>query len=131
MIRFIHEKHKEEFWKMHEKLQNIVMDIAVFVEEKFGKNIIPTSIYRPYKGDKHSVHNVWRGFDFRSRIFTKEEIDEIVKYVNNKYIYDPLRPHYKVAIYHNVGKGWHFHIQVHPRTERRKNNGRQRNIKFT
>lgn len=121
MIKFIFEKHKDEFWRLHSKLQTIIFDIVVYIEENFKKDVIPTSIYRPYKkGQKHSVHNVYRGFDFRSHIFTKEEIEQILNYVNEKYIYDPMRPQFKVAIYHNVGKGWHFHIQSHPRTTLRK-----------
>ncbi len=130
MIKFIKEKHQKEFWQLYPTLQLIIMDIVVFCEENFSKDVIPTSIYRPFNGKKHSVHNVYRGFDFRSRIFTKEEINAILDYVNDKYIYDPLRPNYKVAIFHNVGYGWHFHIQCHPRTRRREGNGQRKIVDY-
>jgi hypothetical protein len=36
--------------------------------------------------------------------------------VNAAWQYDPQRPEMKCCLYHDVGKGAHFHLQVHART---------------
>lgn len=78
--------------------------------------IVITSLYRP---EDSGIHNSipLRALDARCRnnVIGKALEDEI----NHKWIYDPQRPQFKVAIYHNKGKGYHLHIQVHPRTRRR------------
>ena len=74
---------------------------------------ILTSTYR--EGDR-GVHGCipLRGFDVRSWVFSDPEA--ICDIVNDKWIYDTDRPQKKVAMIHDVGKGKHFHFQVHPNT---------------
>lgn len=60
-----------------------------------------------------------RAFDLRSKNFVapmKIEAD-----INANFIYDPNRPHFDVCQYKNIGKGWHFHCQVHDNTQYRAN----------
>ncbi len=56
-----------------------------------------------------SVHQFGRGADLRDWIFTEEERQEICNYVNKYFPYTNKR---HSCILHNVGRGWHFHIQV-------------------
>lgn len=116
-MKFKREHMKTEFWKTHTKLQYIIFDVALFVKYNFGKEIVVTSVYRPYNDKKWSVHNVWRGIDVRTRNLKLEEILAVVQYINEKYSYDPRRKFLKAAIHHNVGRGDHLHFQVHSNTK--------------
>jgi len=58
-----------------------------------------------------------RHLDIRSFVYSHPE--RIVDDINGKWIYDPERPHLKVAILHDTGQGIHIHLQVHNRTEYR------------
>lgn len=84
-------------------------------------NIVITSAWRPVKihPNDSKIHTMTplRAADLRSRVFDQPE--KIAEAINNKWIYDPGRPNMKVCLYHNTGRGWHFHLQVHPKTERR------------
>lgn len=75
-----------------------------------------TSAYR--KGDK-GVHGTipCRGVDLRT--WGIRDPNVLVRMINNAWIYDPARPRKKCAIYHDVGKGHHIHLQTHPNTKRR------------
>ena len=75
--------------------------------------ILITSAWR--MGDP-GIHGVipLRAIDIRSTGFNNAV--DTVNDINDNFIYDPDRPEMKVAIYHNVGRGWHIHIQVHPKT---------------
>ena len=76
-------------------------------------HITLTSAFREGAG----VHGTipLRAFDLRSRDF--EDPVKVCEDINKYWVYDPKRPKFKVCIYHNVGRGWHFHIQCHPNTE--------------
>ena len=116
-MKFKREHMRNEFWKLHVKLQYIVFDLALFVKRNFAKEIVVTSVYRPYNGIKYSVHNSFRGVDIRSKNFTKEERDAILQYISGRYQYDPKRLYLQTIIFHDVGQGEHFHLQVHPNTK--------------
>ena len=75
--------------------------------------IVITSAYRENDTGVHGTTPL-RGFDLRSRIFNNPEA--ICDDINMNWVYDPNRPGKKVAILHDVGKGMHFHIQVHDNT---------------
>lgn len=78
-----------------------------------GRMVI-TSGYR--KGDR-GVHGTipCRGLDVRSRIYA-DRAEAIAAAINRKFVYDPQRPHLKVAVLHGKGKNRHLHLQVHPAT---------------
>jgi len=69
--------------------------------------------------DYPSVHSTIpvRGMDIRSRVF--DDPQAVADDVNNNWIYDPDRPWLKCALYHDVGRGPHFHLQVSEKTDRR------------
>jgi hypothetical protein len=74
-----------------------------------------TSLYRM---DDPGVHGCLplRGIDIRC--LDDEEGANLESMVNSRWKYDPSRPHLKVCMYHDVGRGKHIHLQVHPYTER-------------
>jgi hypothetical protein len=69
-----------------------------------------------YQEGSGSVHNTvpCRGIDIGSRECPDPE--GIEQDINTHWIYDPQRPQFKCCLYHNVGSGWHFHLQTHPNT---------------
>jgi len=56
-----------------------------------------------------------RATDWRSRDYPEPE--KIAEDINKHWSYDPQRPELKCCIYHDTGRGFHFHLQVHERTE--------------
>jgi len=69
--------------------------------------------------DYSSVHSTipCRGLDLRSWIYDDPEL--IVKDINKNWSYDSKRPEKLCAIYHDVGRGAHIHLQVHNSTKQR------------
>lgn len=55
-----------------------------------------------------------RAVDLRSSTF--KEPWAVRDDVNKHWVYDPDRPEYKCCVYHDAGSGFHFHLQVHPKT---------------
>lgn len=88
--------------------------MALEVENRFGEKTI-TSLYRI--GDQ-GVHGTLplRGIDIRCK--TERHGREVEKYINNRWEYDKYRPEMKCCIFHNVGRGYHIHLQVHFNTQR-------------
>lgn len=92
----------------HPKLINLALWV-------YGLDVrfVLTSAYR--EGDR-GVHGTvpLRGFDLRSHVIPNPDIIE--EMTNRHWQYDPKRPSKKVCMLHDVGKGIHFHFQVHPKT---------------
>jgi len=78
-----------------------------------------TTITSGYRPDDPGVHGTYpcRGLDLRSWNYKKPY--HICRTINETWEYDPERPEMVCAIYHNVGRGQHIHLQAHPRTRRR------------
>ena len=66
-----------------------------------------------------SVHSMvpYRGMDMRSTVFRDPQA--VADDINRHWEYDPARPDKKCAIYHDVGRGAHLHLQVHNNTKRK------------
>ena len=78
--------------------------------------VMVTSLYRDGPG-VHGTHPV-RGIDIRCRHPIAARAYESL--VNIEWEYDTKRPEKKVALAHDVGRGYHLHLQVHPNTRKRK-----------
>ena len=91
-----------------------LIDIIMWTEDTYGKVVI-TSGYR--YGDR-GCHGTLpcRAIDIRSWVYADPE--EIAEAINKHWTYDFRRKEKKCAMVHDVGKGIHFHIQVHPNTRR-------------
>lgn len=81
-----------------------------------------TSLWRKRAPGESGIHatNPLRAMDVRSRIFPASVSRQIEDKINKEWIYDPKRPNLKVCVWHDTGQGEHFHLQVHDRTCRRK-----------
>ena len=95
----------------------VLVDIICLVADQEG--ICITEGWREALHPK-DVHNTdpCRANDVRTWCYKNPY--KIKDLINNRWEYDPERPHKQVAIIHNTGKGIHFHIQTHPNTRRRK-----------
>lgn len=91
----------------------ILVDIVVYVAS-IVPNIVITEGWRKGGG----VHSMipCRGLDLRSWIYFETKLKEIQSKVNSKWTYDLKRPTMECCIIHDVGKGRHIHLQVHPNT---------------
>jgi hypothetical protein len=106
------------------ELHALIIDLYKWISDKFGKDTIITMIYRTqaeqdrlyrysqkYQEKKFkSPHQFWHAIDLRTWIYTEEEIDQIVQYLNDKY---NSRNYYSwTAKAHAIkGNARHFHIQ--------------------
>ena len=98
-----------------EFINPLLREITLAVEERFGEKTI-TSLYRI--GDK-GVHGTLPLCGLDLRCPSQGHGQEVEKWVNANWIYDPSRPEKKCCIFHNVGNGWHLHLQVHSKTRKR------------
>jgi len=76
--------------------------------------VVVTSFYRKGNRGVHGTNPV-RAMDIRSHIYKDPRAVEWE--INENWIYDNTRPDKQVALFHDAGSGYHFHLQVHPYTE--------------
>lgn len=97
-----------------------LIEVLLWLTVRYS-TIILTSAFRPHKihSKDSGIHSTipLRAFDLRSAVF--KDPQQIADDINKHFVYDPKRPRYKVAKYKDIGQGWHFHIQVHDRTDYR------------
>lgn len=106
---------------MHFKMQNLLVWLS-----SNDYNLVVTSAYRRkdvHKNDPR-IHrtNPLRAIDLRSWIFKDPE--EVVGKINSVWEYDLYRPRLMCCVYHDVGLGKHFHLQVHENTRLRGGDGK-------
>lgn len=125
MLKFVSARQERE-WndsKLAPRVKEIVIQAAEYAEEKWGWNFTITSIYRTPAEDAalraSGIHVGWRAVDVRTRGQRQEVIDDVTRFINSKWAYDPSRPHMKVCFAEPHGTGPHGHYQVHPRTKRK------------
>jgi uncharacterized protein YcbK (DUF882 family) len=114
-------KEFEQLKKLNPELYQLVTELSHYTQTEFGKNIVITMIYRSQKQQweiygkdykKKSPHMFWQSVDIRSKTFTKDEIDNIVEYLNS--YYNQGNWYDWTAKCHTVGDGAeHFHIQLY------------------
>ena len=63
----------------------------------------------PVSMDTKSVHQLWRGFDLRSRIYTVRQRQELCRRVSTRFDYGRGR---KTLAYHPRGTAGHLHGQI-------------------
>ncbi len=86
--------------------------------DNFPTKTIITESWRPamHDGDLHSLVP-YRAIDLRSWVFSNPE--GAAQIMNNLWLYDFRRPDRMCCVYHDSGSGPHFHLQVHPHTQKR------------
>lgn len=124
-IAFKTSRIREEYVQLmgkNPKLFNIITTLATHVEDKYGKDLTLTCIYRSpeenselYKNTpaekrpKNMPHTLWGAVDTRSHDFKPDELLELVEFINKKW---PKPSKSLTAIYHTIpGGAPHFHIQ--------------------
>lgn len=116
----------------HPKAIELLVWLTFSVHTEAGHNLIVTSAWRPTRihSNDSGIHTTipLRAFDLRSHRWVEDEDDghyesifgvlpeRIRDAVNHCWQYDKYRPHLKVCVFHDTGKGWHLHMQVHPNT---------------
>ena len=96
----------------HYKLRPILSELICLM---ISHNITPT-ITSAYREGDPGVHGCGRGIDLRTRNTPLDILKSMYKKINNRWTYDPKRPHLQCLIYHDSGLGSHLHLQVHPNT---------------
>lgn len=93
-----------------------VKEIVLAVHEEFPEADTITSLYRI--GNTGSTHETLPVRATDLRCWDDELGDRIEAWVNERWQYDPSRPHMKCCIYHENrnGNGKHLHVQSHPNT---------------
>lgn len=104
---------------MERRFSSLLIQIILDVAKEFGIVITESWRKRRHRNDLHGTQPV-RAIDIRSWCYPNELAHRIMAWINTRWVYDPARPHMKVATIHKVKGGvLHFHIQTHPDTQRR------------
>lgn len=104
-------------------LRIIALTVDWYCTENFGRDIQLTDIYRTqeeqdryYKDDPnykiqkwYSTHQFWRAIDVGVNKYSESQRQELCNYINKHFNY---KGSHNTCVYHNVGKGWHFHLQT-------------------
>jgi hypothetical protein len=105
-----------ESGKVDPLLESIFLDAAQHAETVLQIPLIITCIWRSAEEDAllngSGVHKVWRAIDVHADTWSDPKIGALAEYINSLWIYDPLRPSYKVALWEPHGTGPHAHFQV-------------------
>jgi hypothetical protein len=124
MIKFATERQERE-WndaRLSRRVKEIVTEAAQYAEENWGWNFTITSIFRTAAEDAalnaSGIHVDRRAVDVRTRGQSREAVDDVTRFINRRWTYDPQRSHLKVCFAEPHGTGPHGHYQVHPRTRR-------------
>jgi len=107
MVYFKYGTAREEYQKLGGKIRNILDVIDALMQALYGKDTIITSVYRE---DKKSPHHYYRAADVSTKGLEHEKCLHIKSLINLIFPYD--KEYYQTVLYHNVGMGWHFHVQV-------------------
>jgi len=109
MILFKHPEKQREYAELRPELRKVVREIERVAWEKFGDEIVVTSMYR---GDSSkSVHAWYRGIDIAILEHGGLEGSEWVRsYINQKYPYGKLGCETVPPLDH--GTAAHLHVQI-------------------
>ena len=106
--------------KLDARLRDIVIDVATYAKKRWRWEFTLTSIYRTPEEDAaleaSGIHCEWRAVDVRTRGRRAEAVEDVARYTNAKWVYDPKRPRLKVCFKEPHGSAPHAHFQIHPRT---------------
>ena len=95
----------------------LLLSIIEWIGSEYGVMITEGYREKRHRNDLHGTQPV-RAIDCRSWDYPAGWETEIERVVNQMWQYDPWRPEMKVCVWHNVGQGVHFHVQVHPNTRK-------------
>jgi hypothetical protein len=123
-MKFVSDKVQAE-WndaRLSPLLRQIVEDAAQRAMDSWNWEFTITSIYRSPAEDAalnaSGIHTYWRAVDVRTKGRSKQSVDDVTRYINTRWIYDPNRPAMRVCFAEPHGTGPHGHYQVHANTRR-------------
>lgn len=112
---------KKEWWEISPLLRLILCDAEWYSIQYFDEELTLTCLMRTAEEQADlvkrgasteaiSVHQFGRGGDAR---LLKNAANNLIlqSYINHKYEYDPLRPHFKTVVRHG-GTAEHLHFQT-------------------
>ena len=99
-------------------LDPTLVELLEWLHGWFPPPMMVTSAWRPDDPGIHSTRPL-RAVDLRSHHIPDAVARQVEERINRAWIYDPRRPEKRVCLWHDVGLGVHFHLQVHPRNHRR------------
>lgn len=125
-ITFKTDRIKEEWRELdrrNPKLTGVLNCLSNFVTLEFQKDVVITCIFRseaenealyaetpPDKRPPTSPHMTWHAADLRSSIYTEQEINKMLQFLNSFSYAGGQR---KVALYHIIaGNSFHLHVQA-------------------
>lgn len=102
------------------RLRLVIEDARVFCARLGWDPLVITCVWRSAKEEKElsssGVHHAWRAVDIRTRDVDIRLVEDLERYLESRWSYDPTRPK-KVLCYSALhGTGPHLHIQVTDRT---------------
>jgi len=115
-MKFKDESLRNDFWKIDPRCKMVICDLDYFCILKFNKEITITNFM--IKEGTSDTHPEGRAVDIRSFDFTENQVQLIKNYLLEKYQYLWAEVNkiagkiYFIVVYHDIGKGLHFHIQV-------------------
>jgi hypothetical protein len=122
MIEFKNKKDKELFFHLHPALLFIFMDMNWYSVTNFGESLVITDTISTPKEDKKlgrvsDSHQKAICIDIGVRNLNIFQVQELVKYINNKKEYENLKylsytGKKRIAYFHNNGNGDHIHTQI-------------------
>lgn len=105
-------KHGSEFQRLDQITKDVAQMASIFAFLLFKQKLMTTSIFRKKKNDS-GIHEQFRAIDF-APLARIAETYRLIQMINDTYIYDPLRPQFKVAAENPFhGTNVHLHIQTH------------------
>lgn len=108
--------------KVHPALRLVMADATVFMA-RLGWEPVITDVWRSKAEEvalkSSGVHHAWRAIDIRTRDIDPRMVEDLRRYLESRWIYDPMRPAKILCYTAEHGSGPHMHIQVTDRTERR------------
>lgn len=110
---------EDEFTRIDEQLRHILLWCDIYSNQYFSKDVTVTCLFRTIDDQRklypdknpppYSSHLDGRGADLRSHSYSKDQIDQFVKAINDTFPRTDGKP---TAMCHTIpGNVPHFHIQ--------------------
>lgn len=118
IIDFRDDRVREEWasGKLDPLLTSIFLYAARYASDFLHHTLLVTCIWRSEAEDAalggSGVHKQWRGIDVHADTWADPHANAVAAWVNQRWIYDPLRPSMKVALWEPHGTGPHLHFQT-------------------
>jgi hypothetical protein len=126
-LRFKSDRIRDQFAELireNNKLFLLLVELERYARETLNKDVVLTSILRtkeendelykltpPDKRPKSAPHTTWEAVDLRGSIYTQDEIQRLLGWLNTHYKNANGKP---VALYHKIaGNVEHFHIGLY------------------